>query len=117
VENIFAEETEIVLWVLPPPTTAGPLVEITQTAIARSRSLGGRRKISNRDRSISLTGAHRLEGYRERERRQRRDSGSSRVLIEEIAVVLQVPLVHTAAGSLPVTAYMVVFKAEKLIED
>ncbi|PVH69165.1 hypothetical protein DL98DRAFT_541837 [Cadophora sp. DSE1049] len=107
-EDVSIEDMEIVPWV--PPST-GQLVRKAHTAIASgSRSLDGRRKITQRDRSTSPTiHTHRSERRRQRstssyrERRRSRGSGTSSIedtSAEDMEIVQWVPPPQTIAGPL-----------------
>jgi hypothetical protein len=101
-EDVSIEDMEMVPWA---PPSAGQLVNKARTAVAsRSRSLDGRRKITQRGRSTSPTiDTHRSERRRERstsshrERQRSRGSGTS---LEDMEIVQWVPPPRTAAEPL-----------------
>jgi len=101
-EDVSIEDMEMVPWA---PSSAGQLVNKARTAVAsRSRSLEGRRKITQRGRSTSPTiDTHRSERRRERstsshrERQRSRRSGTS---LEDLEIVQWVPPPRTAAEPL-----------------
>jgi hypothetical protein len=101
-EDVSIEDMEMVPWA---PPSAGQLVNKARTAVAsRSRSLDGRRKITQRGRSTSPTiDTHRSERRRERstsphrERQRIRGSGTS---LEYMEIVQWAPPPRTAAEPL-----------------
>jgi len=106
-EDVSTEDMEVVPWA---PPSAGRLVRKGAAITSRPRSLDGRRKIAQRNRSTSPTiHTHRSERRRQRstsscrERRRSRGSGTSRkedTSAEDMEIVQWVPPPQTIADPL-----------------